>query len=57
MLIIYDEKNARVVVAREIRTFHFFHFFVFNVALHNLGPIDKNYVLFVGVFVFLISIP
>ena len=35
----------------------FHHFFFFNVALQQLGPIDQNYVLFVGSFNFWISIP
>ena len=55
MLIIYDTFRYCCCSARNEHFSCFPHFLFFNVALHDLGPIDQHYVLCVGVFDFLIS--
>ena len=52
----FTTKFGHVVVVREVHTFQFFTIFVFFAVLHDLCPIDGNYVLFVVVFDFWIPI-
>ena len=52
MLIIYDEIRSCRCGSRNTHISFFHHFFFFNVALQHLGPIDQNYVLFVGFLIF-----
>ena len=56
-VLIYDEIRSCRCGSRNTHISFFRHFFFFNVALQHLGPIDENYVLFIGFFDFWISTP
>ena len=51
--LLFKTKLLHVVVARELRTLHFFFFFIIlcsNVVLQHLNPIGQKYILFVDLF-------